>query len=184
MEDMPKMTARHIYIDETKERGYVLAASTHVASDVDALRKTLRDNLVLRGQARIHMATERDSRRREISDIICRAGVTATVCNAEQRYRDPLDARAACLQAIVADIPPGMETLLVVEQDDSILHWDKQFLYNAVRAASLAHTVRYVHHRARTELLLSVPDAIAWCWARGGSWRKRILPAVSTVRHV
>lgn len=26
------MTARHIYVDETKERGYVLVASIHIAS--------------------------------------------------------------------------------------------------------------------------------------------------------
>jgi hypothetical protein len=177
------MTAQHIYVDETKARGYVLVASVHIASDVDTLRKTLRDKFVLRGQARIHMAKESDPRRREIADTICRAGVTATVYDAGKRYRDPLDARRACLQAIIDDIPPGMETLLVLEQDDSILHWDKKFLYSAVRGAAVVDTVRYAHHRARSELLLSVPDAIAWCWARGGSWRERILP-VCTIKQM
>jgi hypothetical protein len=49
------MTAQHNYVDETKERGYVLVASAHVASEVDTLRKMLRARLVMRGQARIHM---------------------------------------------------------------------------------------------------------------------------------
>ena len=30
--------------------------------------------------------------------------------------------------------------------------------------------------------LLTVPDAIAWCWARGGAWRERIQPVVRYVR--
>jgi hypothetical protein len=84
---------------------------------------------------------------------------------------------------MIDDIPSGVETLVVLEQDDSILQWDKKFLYRAVREAALVDTVRYVHHRGRAELLLSVPDAIAWCWARGGLWRERVLPAC-TVRHV
>jgi hypothetical protein len=53
------MTAPHIYVDETKERGYVLVASVHLGSDVEAMRKTMR-RMVLRGQSRIHMAKESD----------------------------------------------------------------------------------------------------------------------------
>ena len=178
------MTARHIFVDETKEHGYILVATVHIAADVDDLRKTLRDKFVLPGQNRIHMAKERDPRRRAIADAICRAGVTATIYDAGCRYRDPLDARAACLQAIIDGLPPGEQTLIVLEQDDSILHWDKKFLYNAVHAAGVASTVRYAHHRAKTELLLTVPDAIAWCWARGGQWKDRVRAAVVDVKQV
>lgn len=47
------MTARHIYIDETKERGYVLVASAHIAdTHLSELRKTMRQ-FVLRGQTRV-----------------------------------------------------------------------------------------------------------------------------------
>jgi hypothetical protein len=178
------MTARHIFVDETKERGYILVASVHAATDVEGLRKTLREKFILPGQSRIHMAKERDARRRAIADAICRADVTATIYDAGCRYRDPLDARAACLQAIIDGLPPGEQTLIVLEQDDSILHWDKQFLYNAVRAAGIAGRVRYAHHRAKTELLLAVPDAIAWCWARGGRWKDRVQAAVIDVKQV
>jgi hypothetical protein len=178
------MTARHIYIDETKERHYIVVASIHIASDVDALRRSLRDKFVLPGQTRIHMAKESAPRRREIADAICRAGVTATIYDAGRRYRDPLDARAACLQGIIDALPPNDQTLLVLEQDDSILRWDKKFLYSALRAAGLADAVRYEHHRAKTELLLCIPDAIAWCWARGGQWKDRVKPIVADVKQV
>lgn len=72
------MTARHIYIDETKERGYVLVASAHIAdTHLSELRKTMRQ-FVLRGQTRVHMAKESDQRRRTICAAICAASVNAT----------------------------------------------------------------------------------------------------------
>lgn len=176
------MTARHIFIDETKDRDYLLVASVHVATDVISLRRTMR-SLVLKGQNRIHMAKESDSRRRAIADAICSAGVTATIYDAGRGYADELAARAACLQAVVNDLT-GEQTLLVIEQDDSLMHWDRRFLYRTVRAAGRADTLRYEHHRAKTEPALAIPHAIAWCWARGGSWRQRIQPAVTTVIRV
>lgn len=177
------MSARHIYVDESKERGYVLVASVHAATDVDGLRKTMR-GFVLRGQSRIHMAKESDRRRRQISAAICDAGVTATVYDAGQRYKDPLDAREACLEELINDVGSAEQTLLVLEQDDSILHWDRQRLIELTRVKGCRDTLRYEHHRAKAELLLAVPDAIAWCWARGGWWRQRIGPAVGGVKRV
>jgi hypothetical protein len=34
------------------------------------------------------------------------------------------------------------------------------------------------------ELMLAVPDAIAWCWAKGGVWKARIRPVVIGERDV
>lgn len=77
---------------------------------------------VLRGQTRVHMAKESDQRRRTICAAICAASVNATIYDAGQRYRDPLDARSACLQAVISDTTAGEETLIVLEQDDSIIN--------------------------------------------------------------
>ena len=55
------MTARHIYVDETKERDYVLVASVHLGTEANTLRKAMR-SFVLRGQTRIHLAKESNSR--------------------------------------------------------------------------------------------------------------------------
>lgn len=177
------MTTRHIYVDETKERDYILVASALLGAEIDTLRRAMK-GFVLRGQTRIHLAKESNSRRGAIVDAICDAGVTATVYDAGRTYTSQLAARAACLQAIVNDVKASDQTLLVLEQDDSILQWDKRFLYGVVHAAGLAEVLRYEHHRAKNELLLTIPDAIAWCWARGGGWRQRISPAVKTVRRV
>lgn len=59
--------------------------------------------LVLKGQRRVHMKKESDQRKRAITAAICGAGVTATVLRRGRRYRDELDARAACLHGLVAD---------------------------------------------------------------------------------
>jgi uncharacterized protein RhaS with RHS repeats len=176
------MTTRHIYVDETKERGYVLVASTHLGSEVDAVRKDLR-RLVLRGQHRIHMAKESDRRRKVIIDALVAAGVTATVYDAGRRYADDHAARTACLRAIVDDVERDEPTLLVIEQDDSLLHSERRELLELVRAAGRRDTLRYQHLRARSELMLVVPDAIAWCWAKGGEWRQRV-DAMTTVKHI
>jgi len=32
--------------------------------------------------------------------------------------------------------------------------------------------------------LLSIPDVVAWCWARGDIWRRRVAPSVSEVIEV
>jgi hypothetical protein len=82
---------------------------------------------------------------------------------------------------LIRDITVGEQMLLVLEQDDSIIHWDKQRLIELTRAQGRRDTLRYEHHRARSELLLAVPDAIAWCWARGGQWKQRIQPVIFAV---
>jgi hypothetical protein len=38
------------------------------------------------------------------------------------------------------------------------------------RAEDCRSTVRYEHRKGSAESLLAVPDAIAWCWAKGGEW--------------
>ena len=170
------------FADETKQRGYQMVLVTAGgAEQVEELRKLMR-GLVLKGQRRVHMKKEDDSRRRAIAAAICGSGVTATVYDAGRRYRRELDAREACLRQIVADLS-GQPDLLVLEQDDSLLDWDRRLLYRLTRNAK-ADGLGYEHRRAATEALLAVPDAIAWCWAKGGDWRRRIEPVVLAAHEV
>lgn len=172
-----------IYVDEAKTGGYLLVAAVVLPDDSAAVRAVLR-GLVLKGQYRIHMKKERDSRKRAIVDAICASGARATIYDAGRGRRYELDARAACLRALVADVAGDDRGLLVLEQDDSLLGWDKQQLIELSREFGCRDTLRYRHERAAAEQLLALPDAIAWCWAKGGEWRKRIEPVVDTVRPV
>ena len=67
----------HIFVDETKRAGYVIAAVT--VSDTEAIRKTVRA-LVLPGQRRIHMKHEQARRRRVIVSALaaCRSRPRST----------------------------------------------------------------------------------------------------------
>jgi hypothetical protein len=111
--------------------------------------------------------------------------VQATVYDAARRYRTDLAARTACLAALVEDIAvrPG-DTRLVIEQDDSVVRADRYDLFQLVRQAGIADRLEYRHQRAYDELLLALPDIVAWSWVRSGEWRRRIRPILTTVRTV
>jgi hypothetical protein len=176
------VSTQHVFVDETKARGYRLVAGVLVPADLDPLRKTLR-RLILPRQHRLHMAKESDPRRKLIAAAILDSGVQGTVYDAGQRHANELRARAACLGGLVADLDPQRASLIVLEQDDSMVAWDLRQLYALARGHGNA-SLRYEHRRAGAEQLLAIPDAIAWCWARGGHWRRLIEPAVKEVRDV
>ncbi|GAB86844.1 hypothetical protein QBL07_024250 (plasmid) [Gordonia rubripertincta] len=171
------MLARRIYVDETKQQGFVLVAGVVVASDQDDIRRTLRE-LTKPGQNRIHMRNENDARKRQIADAVGRMPVTAWVYKSSDRGCAEKDARAACMRRVVEDaVAEGIDHL-VIEQDDSMVGWDSQALIDATRDLGVRETFRWEHNRARTETLLSVPDVIAWCYGKSG-YHSRIAPLVA-----
>lgn len=170
------------FVDETKAGRYVLVASVHVNGSVDPLRRLMRE-LTLPGQTRIHMRKERDSRRREIIAALCDAGVTATIYDVG-RFSNELAARRQALALLLNDVDPATPTILTLEQDDSLLAWDRRALYALSRSHGLGKGFTYHHLPGRSEPLLGIPDAIAWCWAKGGDWRRRIEPLVTEVRRL
>ena len=172
----------HVFVDETKQRSYLLVAGVVVPGDLDSIRRTLR-GLVLPGQRRLHMKDENDQRRRAIATAIVASGVTATIYDAGRRYRNERERRAACLRALVGDAARRRDAMLVLEQDDTLIDTDRKLLYRAARDENCPD-LRYEHRRAAAEQLLALPDAIAWCWAKGGDWRRRIGPVVIDVREV
>jgi hypothetical protein len=66
----------HIFVDETKRAGYVIAAVT--VSDTEAIRTIVRA-LVQPGQRRIHMKHEQARRRRVIVSALAAMQVQAIV---------------------------------------------------------------------------------------------------------
>lgn len=173
----------HIFVDETKQRDYLMIAGVVLPHDLHPLRRTMR-GLVLPGQRRLHMNDERDSRRRTIVSALVQMNISATIYDAGRVYRTQREARAACLRSLVTDAASTGAAMLILEQDDSLLSWDKQHLIEYTREAGCRDTLRYEHRHAAQEGLLAIPDAIAWCWAKGGDWRRRISPIITEVRKV
>jgi hypothetical protein len=176
------VTDRHIFIDESKRRDYLVVAATVLPADLRSLRRAVAE-LLLPGQRCLHMKDESDGRKKTIAKALVSAGVEAIVYDAGRGYGTQLRARAACLRLLIDDLATVPDdTLVIIEQDESLVHSDRQLLYQAVRAVDRADSLRYDHRRRETELLLGIPDAIAWCWAKGGQWRTLIGPTVSKVR--
>lgn len=172
--------AVHIFVDEVKERGYVVAAAALLPGDAAAARKVI-ESLVMPRQRRLHFHKERDARRKEILDAIEELRPSVVIYDGSARPRQRQ--RDACLIALVDDAITRRAELLVLERDDSVVEIDKKLIYQRIRAAGHPE-LRYRHQRAYEEPLLAVPDAIAWCWNRGGEWKRRVTPLITRVQRL
>lgn len=174
--------SRHVYVDETKRAGYVLAASS--VPEPAAARKIIR-GLIVPGRRRLHMNHEAARRRRIIVAALVAMPIEVTIYDAARRYRTDREARAACLAALIEDLAhTGGDVRLVLERDDSLVSYDNQRLIEATRATGQRRVVHYEHLPAHAEPLLALSDVAAWCWVRSGEWRRRIAPVLSAVRTV
>lgn len=168
----------HAFVDESKARGFLLAAAVMDPADLALARKQV-SVLRMPRQRRIHFAKEHDSRRRKIIDALASTEVRVRIYDAGRV--DERVARRACLEALIDDLARLKVRMLVLEQDDSLIESDRRVLYERVRVAGCEHTLRYEHKAAHEECLLAIPDAVAWCWAKGGEWRRRAEPIVAEI---
>lgn len=176
----PMPAAAHVFVDETKRQSLLLTAAAPPPQQVALARRVLR-GLVLPGQRRLHLVKEREPRRKEILDAIAELAPVVTVYDAAACPRRRQ--REACLRALVADLAASRAERVVLERDEAVLEVDRSVLYHRVRELG-ATELRYEHLRAHEEPLLAIPDAVAWCWSRGGMWRQRVRELVHTVHTV
>ncbi|KAF0964936.1 MULTISPECIES: hypothetical protein [Rhodococcus] len=167
----------HAFVDENKTRGITVVAAIADPRAVDTARKAL-TALRLRGQERIHFKSERDSRRRQICSTITALDVHVRVYDATTL--DAKTGRTRCLEQLVTDLAAEGASRLVLEQDDSLVKADRATLYTATRRHGVEEKLRYQHLPARSEPMLWIPDAVAWCLARGGQWPARVAPIITT----
>jgi len=86
----------HLFVDETKHRNHLMVAAVVLPADLQLVR-----SLVLPGQRRVHMKKESEPRKRLIADTIAGSSVEAVIFDAGNGYGSELDARRACLQAVM-----------------------------------------------------------------------------------
>ncbi|MBM0232337.1 hypothetical protein JNW91_10965 [Micromonospora sp. STR1_7] len=172
----------HVFVDETKERGLLIAAAVVLPADLAAARRTIRD-LILPGQRRIHFHKERDDRRRQIIAALGTLSAHAVILDA-RGHRDARVAREACLVALVEHAAKINAARLVLERDDSTFQADRRLLFEQVRKSGMSSNLRYDQLRAHEECLLAIPDALAWCWAKGGRWKTSVQRVIRESRQV
>lgn len=173
----------HAYVDESKAVDYLLAATLVEPARAGAARAAVRA-LVPPRQRRLHMRGEPDRRRRLILSALAELGTTTVLYRAEpSRAATQIARRRACLASLVADLA-GRCDRLVLESDESQDARDRRDLVDLTRATGCRHSLRYEHLRAAQEPLLSVPDVVAWSWARGGEWRRRASALIAELVEV
>ncbi len=171
-------------IDETKAKGYVVVV---VACPDDALREARRtlQRLVLPGQRSIHMKLEANRRRRVIADAVgglSSVGVTATAVVIRGGGHEH-ELRKQALREVVSLAVEAGGGGLVLDLDPTQEHRDRQVLSRAVQACH-GVPISFCHARLASEPLLTLPDVVAWCFARGGEWRPRVSPVLREVRRI
>ncbi|MBB5789708.1 hypothetical protein [Jiangella mangrovi] len=157
----------HAFVDESVAGAYIVAVALVRASEVAAGRRLMR-GLLTGGQKRMHFYQESDRRRSKILKGIEELGPEFRVYLTKKRKH----ARDACLERMIPDLVAADVRRLVIERDESLVLAERRLLYQLTRDDRPG--LEYVHLRAKEDLLLCLPDAIAWCWSRGGGWRERV----------
>lgn len=169
----------HVFCDESKARGFVLVASYVPCREVTRLREAV-DALTLRRQVRIHFRREDDPRKEKILAALIDAKCTETVVYDARRHSHK-DGRDLAIAAMADDAAAARAQRIVVETDHSVVANDKLIIAARLALADREELTSSDHMLASEEGLLAVPDAVAWCYAKGGVWGKRAQPLIKRV---
>lgn len=172
-----------LFADESKRRGFVMAAVEADSASVAHHRKVLRQQL-LRGQERLHFTGESKTRRDQIWKNIAawKSPVTVHIIVANHRYM--AEARAQCVTGVTKLAAALATSLVVIERDagreisDRKAPSDRRALTEGLHDTGISWDIR----EPRTEPMLWVADAAAWLWTHpDAAWRARVTPLVGQI---
>lgn len=163
-----RMPNSHLFVDESKASGYVLVAVLVSAKQITHVRKVL-GSLQLPGQPRIHMKKESDPRKLQILSAIRNLKLEIWVFQSMAKRLGELTLREKCLRELVSNLSNSGVSRMCLERDETLERFDRQVIIESMRDAGIREVV-YWHESSVSEPLLSLPDAIAWAWAKGGKW--------------
>lgn len=140
-------------------------------------------SLRLPGQRPIHMTSESPARRKTILSTLATTGAGVLIYNASG-YSNQVKAREAVMAALTDEAAKLGASMLIIEADDAVVDADVAVIRARIEHAGCQDTLRYEHKRPHEEILLGIPDAVAWAWSRGAPWRERARGLVSQVTEV
>jgi hypothetical protein len=171
----------HLYVDESKAKGFLVAAvfvSKHRANEA---RKAL-NALRLNGQRSLHFVNERDSRRRKILSELARLETRAHVIRVVGAKET--ECRRRCLEELVNLAEELGVRKLIFELDESYLDFDTKVLSRAIGLTALNSKLTFIHLPREQEPLLWMADAIAWSYNKGGEFEIKIRDLLESERKV
>ncbi len=168
----------HVFIDECKDKGYYLAAAVIASGSLARTRTTLR-KARHKGSTVVHFVKEKSEVKEQFLEAMGSCGIQAVIY--ESTASKPAAARKACLDSLVEDIAQQHVRNLILESDESINQADRQIIARRLREVDY-DDLEYRDLQKHEEPLLWASDAVAWCYNRGGEWRKKISPFLLEVR--
>jgi hypothetical protein len=161
---------RSVFADESKQNVYIFGVASLESSRVDPTRRALRE-LVLPGQRSIHFASESDRRRVQLLKTILSMGHSVSIIDTGEK-----DNRVGRIQGLemLTNLAIAQEaSLLVIEKDETSFRTDRQLLKAFAQVDALKPR-RFEIKARHEEPLLWIPDSIAWCYQRGGDFRRAL----------
>jgi hypothetical protein len=170
----------HVYCDESKVGGFSLAAAHIRCNDVIRLRAAVND-LRLPMQMRLHFVAESPGRRKLILKSLASIGGISTLIYDARSITDEKAARASAIAKMTVDAAAVRTSRIVLEADDPAVASDRLVINRELEKIGTQHSVGCDHLRAREEMLLAVPDAVAWCFTKGGEWMQLAEPLIADI---
>lgn len=166
-----------VFVDESKSRGYYVAAAAVARKDAAGIEQRLR-RLRTAGRSSIHFNAE-GNRRDLLLREFCAMEVSVRVY-VMRGARDTV-ARPMLLRALVDDLVESAAVDVVLERDASVERTDRRIIYERLDQRGARGVLTYEHRDRRDQPLLWIADAAAWCHQAGGAWPSKIARIIDDV---
>jgi len=175
------LVVSHAFIDESARSGkYLLTAAVVPTMRLQEVTKVIQA-LVLKGNQRVNLSDESNTRRTQILRAYVALDVPARVAVTAHAGGDDKPARDRCLRALLAGFAElKVQVVLLDTRDEHRNTEDRRVIARAVREGA-APELQYDHRRSRSEPLLSLPDAFGWAHGAGGTWRTLVASVVTVI---
>ena len=165
-------------MDESARQSYLLCGVNVDQSKAAELRSNLR---ALRPPARtrIHMYRETKATQERIVRELIGLEIHAWIIRVSGQVSKLPNSRHLAIRSTSHLESIRQSRLLVFDQSSNHLA-DRRSLSEVAREVDYQFP-HYRHMNSRHEPLLWLPDIIAWCYGRGGTWRDSVEPLVTEV---
>ena len=164
-----------LYIDETKNRNFVLLGCLVPNKDAIRFRKLIKEFL-LPGQRSVHFRNESNRRRRQIMSSLQNLDLKVIVASVAGSTTNM--ARSVALFQMVRMASKYGATRLVFELDSGALDMDNKTLSVISYESESKRPLPWDHLERHHEPLLWIADAVAWYLNRGGDWARMVRPMI------
>lgn len=174
----PAHASRIAYIDESQRDGfYALAALAVPHGAVENARRLIKTVSVSGGRRRRHFVKEEDRDRKQMLAVFRDLPGASSVCVSTTHRSVPRLPRQPHDRARRHLLSGGLDRIILDNVTDSQQRGDRQVLARVVHGTGVSYSFELPRSG---ELMLWVPDAVAWCSGRAG-WRSELTGLVITI---